>query len=461
MTVAERIAGSFRDPAGFVFSRDGVLYRQVNRRAAADYDALMSSGLYDALTGVGLLVAHDEVDVEAAAEDAHRILCPQRVPFVSQPSEWCPGQLRDAALATLRIQALAMDHGMTLRDASAMNVQFVRGLPVLIDTLSLGRLVADEPWVAYRQFCQHFLAPLALAVHVDARLLGLLAVHLDGIPLDLCAALLPSRTKLSPGLGMHLHAHARFQRTHATTDAAARKPAKVAAQALAGIVRSLEAAVTKLVWEPPASAWRDYDAACPSYSDQTMTAKNQVVAEMLAALSPATVWDLGANTARFSLLAAESGASVVALEGDPSAVELAWREVKQREAEVLPLVTDLSNPTPAGGWAHTERPSLSDRGPADLVLALAVVHHLAIGNNVPFDALFAWFARIGRSVVVEWVGKDDPMVAVLLASREDVFDHYDEASFTAAAAAHFEVVRREPLPGSTRVLYQLSAHHVA
>ncbi|MBA2528565.1 MAG: class I SAM-dependent methyltransferase [Euzebyales bacterium] len=453
----DRVAGSFRDPAGFVFSRDGVLYRQVNRRFAAAYDRLIGSGLYDDLARAGLLVAHDEVDVEPATAEAYKILRPQRVPFVSFPYEWSPGQLRDAALATLDAHELAMDAGMSLRDASAYNVQFLHGRPVLIDTLSFEPWPQGRPWVAYRQYCQHFLAPLALACHTDVRLLRLLRDHLDGIPLDLAAALLPARTRVTPGLAVHLHAHARSQRRHAAGDGASGGGGgHFSERAFRGLVDSLRATVAKQTWEPAPSAWRDYYAAKESYSDESAEHKAELVAKLLEELRPETVWDLGANTGRFSRLAARTGSLVVSLEMDPSAVEVSWRQVRDAgERGILPLVVDLANPSPALGWEHRERPSLTDRGPADAVLALAVVHHLAIAGNVPLERIASWLGELGGWVLLEWVPKDDPMVQRLLASREDVFDGYTVEGFEAAVAGTFTVDRREPLRGSARSLYLL------
>lgn len=457
MPDTQRVGGSFRDPAGFVFTRHGSVFRQVNRCAAADYDLLMGSGLYDALVAEELLVAHDEVDEPPAAEDSYKVLHPQQIPFVSQPSEWCPGQLRDAALATLRIQTLAMDHGMSLRDASAFNVQFVRGRPVFIDTLSFGPLRANQPWVAYSQFCRHFLAPLALACLVDVRLGGLLRSNIDGIPLDLAAGLLPARTKMSPGLGVHLHAHARTQRRRGggSGAVAATSSGRFPEQAFRGLLNSLSNTVEKLTWDPPASTWRDYDVDCPSYEKESHAAKAAIVETFVEVARPATVWDLGANTGRFSFMAAATGAEVVALEGDPSAVEVAWNEVRTRQASVLPLVMDLGNPTAAGGWAHDERPSLTDRGPSDLVFALALIHHLAIAGNVPLDQIVSWLSKLGRWITLEWVPKSDPMVQTLLAGRQDIFDSYNEDVLRKAIEAHAEIVRREPLSGSGRVLYLL------
>ena len=220
-----RDPGSWRDPWGFVYRRDGTLYRQVNRVAASDWDAVTASGLLARLQASGSLVAHEPVDLDLAAdrERAHAVIRPEVVPFISYPFEWSFGQLQAAALLTLQVQEEATKAGFQLRDASAYNIQFVGSRPVFIDTLSFQRLEAGAPWIAYRQFCEHFLAPLALMARTDIRLGGMLRDHLDGIPLDLAAALLPGRTRFGLGLGSHIHLHARAQRTHADDEATVAK----------------------------------------------------------------------------------------------------------------------------------------------------------------------------------------------------------------------------------------------
>ena len=451
---AERLGGSFRDPAGFVYRRDGVLYRQVEPAGAADYDRLVASGLYDRLVAERLLVPHEEVgDEHAASPGAHRVLRPREVPFVSHPYEWSFGQLKDAALLTLEVQRLALLHGMSLKDASAYNVQFDGGRPILIDTLSFERLEEGAPWVAYRQFCQHFLAPLALMAHRDVRLGQLARVHLDGVPLDLAARLLPLRARLRPSLLLHLVLHARSQK--AAEGRAAPVRGRLSRLALEGLVDDLQGAVRALRWAPEGTAWGDYYGAT-NYSDAAFDAKKAAVRDLVALVAPSRVFDLGANTGVFSRLAAEAGADVVAFDIDPAAVEKAWLAAAEAP-RVLPLLLDLANPSPALGWAGEERASLEQRGPADLVLALALVHHLAIGNNVPLPRVAAWLARLGHHLVVEFVPKEDSQVRRMLATRKDVFADYTQDGFEAAFAEHFDVVRTLPLEGTARVLYLMEA----
>ena len=168
MRNSQRLAASFRDPSGYLFTRDGTLYRQINQTYRDNYQTLMDSGLYDQLISEQLLIPHEEVAVEPAEpSSAFKVIRPEPLQFLSYPYERCFSQLKDTALTTLTIQKRALNHGMSLKDCSSYNIQFHHGRPVFIDTLSFEIYREGEPWVAYRQFCQHFLAPLALIAHRD------------------------------------------------------------------------------------------------------------------------------------------------------------------------------------------------------------------------------------------------------------------------------------------------------
>ncbi len=451
--------GSWRDPYGFIYRRDGVLLRQVNQVAAAEWAAIEASGLLAALQSAGLLVPHEIATIDHAAEPdrALAVIRPERVPFISYPYEWTFGQLKAAALLTLQLQERAMAAGFALRDASAYNVQFLGGRPVFIDTLSFRRAEPGAPWIAYRQFCEHFLAPLALMARRDIRLGGMLRDHLDGIPLDLAAALLPGRSRLSLGLGSHVHLHARAQRRHADSPESA---AKASARTMsptrqAALLDSLRRVIEGLSWTPSGTEWADYGTAS-SYDDASAAHKDVIVADLLAAARPSAVWDLGANAGRYSAIAAGVADRVLALDIDPAASERHWRALQAScETKILPLLQDLANPSPALGWDACERRSLFERAEGATLMALALVHHLAIGRNVPLPMLSATLARLGDQLLIEWVPKEDPMVSRLLATREDIFPDYTEGGFRTAFERDWAVEATRPVEGTPRVMYLL------
>ena len=447
-----RDPASFRDPSGLVFKRDGVLYRQVSQSYREEYDALISSGLHDELTDARLLVSHDVAETEPYDADAYVIITPEPVRFISYPYEWCFSQLKDAALATLEIQVRALEREMSLKDASAYNIQFHRGKPTLIDTLSFERLEVTRPWVAYRQFCRHFLAPLALMSMRDPSL-GLLArAHIDGVPLSLAGRLLPWRSRLSFPLLTHIHLHASAERRYAGADAT-RSGRQMSLSSHLGLVDNMRRAIDKMPAPKKLSDWESYDEF-HQYDDAAYATKKDLVTRYIGRVSPDLVWDLGANVGDFSRIASAQGALTIAFDYDHGAVDRNYAKLREnREERLLPLVLDLTNPSPALGWAHSERASLLERGPADAVLALALVHHLAIGNNVPLPQLARFLSDCGRWLIIEFVPKHDPQVQKLLTNRADIFQSYSRDGFEAAFEAEFSLHESQTIPGTDRVIY--------
>jgi hypothetical protein len=455
MTVTSNgiIASSFRDPSGFMFIREGRIYRQVNEIYRENYDHLMTSGLYQALTDAGLMVAHEEAGIDLAqTQDAYKILRPEQIGFISYPYEWCFSQLKDAALATLAIQKKAFDFGMTLKDGSAFNVQFSKCSPILIDTLSFEKYRQGQAWVAYRQFCQHFLAPLALMACRDIRLSQLLRIHIDGIPLDLASKLLPRSSWLNFSLLSHIHLHAKSQ-LHFADKSLNVKSRKMSKLGFMGIIDSLENAVRKMKWQPKGTQWGDYYEDT-NYSDGAMNNKKRIVAEFLERVEPAVTWDIGANTGIFSRIAAVIGSQTISFDVDPAAVEKNYLEcVDKKEKNILPLVLDLANPSGGIGWENQERRSLLERGPADTVLALAIIHHLAIANNLSFGKIADFFRKICRWLIIEFVPKSDSQVQRMLATREDIFSNYGQEAFEDAFGRYFAIERSVKIKDSPRSLY--------
>ena len=451
----KQLSASFRDPSGFLFKENGRLLRQVNSCYQDDYKLLIESGLYDTLTQNGLLIPHDEVQKHPGCTDlAYKVIEPKLIPFISYPYEWSFGQLRDAALTTIEIQRIALEHGMTLKDASAYNVQFLDGRPVFIDTLSFDKYKDGQPWVAYGQFCRHFMAPLALMSNRDVRLNRMMQIYLDGIPLDLTSKLLPARTFFSFSLLIHIHLHAKTQQKYAGKPQHGKK-VTISKQRLQGLITGLKLAIERLQIKTQKTEWGKY-YSFTNYSDDAFNHKKKIVSELLKIIKPHTVWDMGANTGVFSQIAANQGADCIAFDIDPLAVESGYQYIKKEKIEnILPLQLDLTNPSPGIGWNLNERMSLIQRPLPNTALALALIHHLAISNNLPFRSIAAFFHRLCQNLIIEFVPKTDSQVQKLLASRKDVFNEYNEKDFKQSFGEYFEILGAHNISESDRTIFWL------
>lgn len=462
----QHLPSSFRDPDGFLFRENGIVLRQVNASAKTDYDLLMQSGLYQSLIDKGWLIPHAEQDLPEGS-DAYKILRPEQLLYVSYPYEWSFSQLRDAALLTMDIQLEALRFGMQLKDATAYNVQFHQGRPVFIDTLSFEAYPAGQPWVAYRQFCQHFLGPLALICYRDYRLHRLLRGFIDGIPLDLASTLLPRRTWFKYSLLAHLHLHARAQSRFEDAGRAAEDAAsttRLGEAQLTGLMTSLRNAVSGLQWRYTSTEWGDYYQDT-NYQDATMGQKESLVRSFLDRCKSGDhpiAADFGANTGRFSRIASTAGYFVLSHDIDEVAVDKNYLAARAGgETSILPLVQDLTNPSPAIGWANAERMNFGERHHLDVGMALALIHHIALSNNVPLPSISAFFRSLCEHLIIEFVPKSDSQVKRLLATREDVFPNYDEQGFEAAFSADFELLSAEKIEGSERTLYLMKRRATA
>ncbi len=446
-------AGSFRDPSGFLFHKNGKLYRQINQSYKDEYDHLIDSGLYSSLVEDKLLIPHDEVDIQPPVQEkGYKVIQPEIITFISYPYEWSFSQLKHAALTTLEIQKKALDFEMTLKDASAFNIQFRNGKAILIDTLSFERYKEGQPWKAYRQFCSHFLAPLALMSHRDIRLNQLSRIYLDGIPLDLANKLLPMRTLSMFSLLSHIHLHAKTQKHYESKQIKVKKQ-NMPRRSFVGIIESLYSGVNKLKWNPEGTEWANYYLDT-NYSEAAFQQKKQIVKKFLEKIKPNSVWDLGANTGEFSRLASEMGINTISFDIDPAAVEKNYlNSIEKKETKLLPLILDLTNPSPNIGWSNNERKSLLERGPVDTILALALIHHLAISNNLPLTKIVEFFKTTCNHLIIEFIPKTDSQVIRLLSTREDIFEDYTLKKFEDEFTKEFIVKEKINLDESGRTIY--------
>jgi hypothetical protein len=456
--------GSFRDPHGRVLLAPDGVFRALSETGLADWRALEESGLASELAGEGKLVATElagDADAQRIAgelpETPAGVLRHERIPFVSYPYEWSFAMLRAAALLQLELTERALDHGLILKDATPYNVQFRGSRPVFIDVSSFERLREGEPWAGYRQFCMLFLYPLMLQAYRGVDFQPLLRGSIDGIPPAQMAALMKG-SRLSKGVLSHVRLHARLEASSAEQAGSEvkgeLKKAKFSTELIRSNVKRLHKLIEGLDWKAGRSVWSEYREE-NTYSDDDDRAKAEFVRATSAASPSKLTWDLGANDGAYSQIAADNADCVVALDFDHATIDGLYRRLAaDGDERILPLVGNLVDPSPGLGWRGAERRTLEGRGDPDLVLALALVHHLSITGNVPVDELLDWFASLGSPAVIEFPTREDPMVKRLLAAKADgLHTDYELGEFERLLGQKFEIDRREQLPSGSRVLF--------
>jgi hypothetical protein len=457
---SRREFSSFRDPAGFLFWQDGTVYRWIAPAYAPVFHKAEASGLVARANEKNLLLDFEKtaaVTLPPGASHDGEILKPRQISLITYPYEWSFAQLQDAALATLDLHLLALDHCMLLKDASAFNIQFVDGRPVLIDHLSFDALESHSAWPAYGQFCRHFLAPLLLMSYVDLSLGRLLEIHLDGIPLDLASGLLPRRTRFSPSIQIHMHLHARMTRRFASE----RKRVETGRTALSAsrhkaIAGSLRNLVARLKPKHQVTEWGGYYGDT-NYSEGAFEQKKEIIRAMVARAAPRTLWDLGGNNGEMSRAVRDLARDILCIDIDPLAVDHNYRRCRtEKITNIVPSLADLTNPPPALGFFNAERKALFQRPAPDLAMALALIHHLAITNNLPLSYVAEFFAAIAGHLVIEFVPKSDSQVQRLLANRPDIFPGYTQENFELTFATHFDTLDRRPIPETERTMYLMA-----
>lgn len=468
-----RIAGSFRDPSGGVFlDGQGRVYRTVNRCAKDVFDRVEASGLPAALEKEGLLLPAHREDAARffpdtgtasggkAEEEVACLLSHPRIPFISYPYEWGFAQLRRAALLHLEIHRRCLAAGFTLSDATAYNIQFQGSVPIFIDRLSIVPYAEGMYWAGQKQFVAQFLAPLLLWSHTGIPPHAWYRGNLHGIAAEHVRRILPFAGKLSLAYLSHVALPAFFERRQQGRPLTAGRQLaqqRLPKEGFLFMLRQLEKWLLGL--RPPrgASFWQDY-SAFRSYSKEEMRQRLDFVGAFVADRKPAMVWDIGCNNGEFLSQALNSGAAYgVGFDIDHGALAAAYEEAVRTRLPLLPLHMDLCNPSPGLGWEQGEREGFRERRNADMLLALAVLHHIVIGNNVPLARATAYFLDLAPAGIMEWVPKSDPMVENMLASREDIFSDYHIDHFRGLLQARVDIVQEKAVSASGRTLFAYAA----
>ncbi|MBK8293972.1 MAG: methyltransferase [Solirubrobacterales bacterium] len=447
---------------------DDAILRALSPEGAGDWDALAASPLLETLVNKGELIPTKEVDVsvlngstDLLPTGVERVLEHERVPFVSYPYEWTFTQLQDAALLQLELGIAAVDEGLMLKDATPYNVQFRGSSPVFIDVGSFEKIPEGLPWVGYRQFCMLYLYPLLFQAHKDIPFHPWMRGSIDGIqPID-AIKVFSLRDRLRKGVFLHTSLHARLDRRANKSGPGSAEANKnkrtVKPEAVKAHMDSMRRLVAKLKWKAGETSWSGYRAS-NTYSDDDDRRKQEFVAEVAAEKSPTLTWDMGCNDGAYSRIAAESSERVVAFDFDHATVDALYRSLKvEGNTKILPLVGNLADPSPGLGWRGLERRTLSDRGAPDLMLALALIHHVSISANIPIAEFFEWVKDLGSTLLIEFPKRTDPMVRALLANKQEGANlDYDLDNFEAEMKKRFQIEKREELPSGDRVLYLAS-----
>lgn len=452
-----RHSSSYRDPSGFLFyDNNGTLYRQVNQIFKEDFNYFISSGLYEYLVEKNILIPHKTINENlTASEDWYQTLQPEVVSFISYPYEWCFNMWKDAALVTLEAAKEAMNFGMMLKDASAYNVQWHKGRMMFIDTLSFEKYNEQKPWIGYRQFCEHFFLPLALMHYLKTPLQDLFIAHPDGIPLLLAKKLLPLKSKFNLHSYLHLHLQSSVA---AKNNGNVQNEKTFSKKQMHNLLRSLEDGIRSFSLSERSGVWSGYYEEAHQRMNYVST-KKEIIMQWMEKLPVKTILDAGCNEGEFSELVQNNAGLIISADFDHYSINKFYSRIKEnRITNIHPLIIDLSNPSPSIGVNNKERPSFLKRTKTDLVLALALVHHLAIGKNIPFDSIAELFYGLGHYLIIEFIPREDEKVQLMLKQKRDVYEWYNEEKFSEYFRQKFSIISKQMIAGSNRTLYLMKCH---
>ena len=449
---------SFRDPSGCIFTKEGKFYRKIFPPYFKEFDHVEESGLYKDLTEKELLVPHKLI--ERSAESI--TIMPETIPFISYPSEWSFEALKEASLLHMKINTMAMNFGMILKDASAYNVQFVGSRPIFIDTLSFSFYKDGYPWDAFGQFCRHFIAPLLLMKYRSLDFNKILTSFLDGIPLEMASELLPKRTHFNVFIKTNIHLHSRIIRKN--QDASVRKTIKLSRKKLLNIFDYTYSFLSDLKYSNKLSEWGNYYDST-NYTSRAFEEKNNTILSWLNEIRAHKIWDAGGNDGYFSRKVSSGREIIITSDIDPIAVDRSFVLNKDSRApkNILSLLVDLTNPTPSFGFENKERISFLERireFSLDCSLALALIHHLSISNNCSFGMISKMFSSVSKYLIIEFVDRKDPHCARVLENmgeKKHLFNFYNKDNFEKDFERVFFLRRVERIPGHFRTLYLMES----
>lgn len=454
--------GSFRDRSGRVYLVEDRVIRGLSESALENFDLLVAQSFYREAVSAGTVVETwrlpmDEVPLaESVRAQWAGFIEHRRLPVITYPYEWTFGMLKDAAALQLELLETAIRAGMTTKDATPYNFQFHAGRPVFIDIPSFEKLERGSPWTGYRQFCEMFLFPLMIQAYKGIDFQPLMRAGIDGVPLQTAAGLFGLRDRLRSGVLSHVWLQSKLDRRYSASDMHVRKDLASAGfneEMILANIRRLGKLVQRLEWDGTGSEWGEYESF-HNYTSADHALKESFVDECTAASGAKRVWDIGCNTGQFARIAARHAGRVIAMDKDHFAVERLYRETRSQGAEhVIPILQDVANPSPNWGWRNRERLDLVSRFQPQLILCLALLHHVVISANVPVQEFVDWLANVTDQLIIEYVSRKDEKVQILLRNKSETYADYSRTNLEDALSKHFRIERGQPLESGNRFLY--------
>lgn len=458
VTTYKKHSSSFRDPSGYVFTDEGIVKRIIFPIYFKQYQALNQTGFFENLFGNNLLIPHKELTVS----QTEIVIQPKQIPYITYPYEWSFNMYKEAALLTLKLQKYSIEKGFSLKDASAYNVAFLDGKAIFIDTLSFDFYKENSPWRAYKQFITHFLGPLVLAHYHGAQSLKIMSNFLDGIPIKMIASMLPKRTKFNLFLYSNIHLLAKFEDKHNEDYKGKAKASSLSKKGQLNIIESLYNFIKTLSLKEH-SEWGNYYNKT-NYVDEAFSLKSKIINQWISNLKVETLIDVGGNDGTFVRKIDKQLKHALVCDIDNNAVDFNYKQLKEnKETFITPFVLDVLNPSAAIGFQNTERDSFLNRikiFAPDATLALAVIHHMTLSGNVTFDMSAQFFASFSKNLIIEFPKRNDSWVQRLINSKADFKDHFDFytlENFEASYLKYFELVEKQQISNSERVMYLLKA----
>lgn len=465
----EKIQLSFRDPTGSVFTSDGRVFRTIRKPFADEVRRLLASRFFTDNVAQGYFPATTAAVApsrlfDVQGEEIDCVLEHERIPFPIYPHEWIPGMLHDAGRLTLDLAEAALTDGWMLKDATPWNVLYSNGRPVFCDIPSFVQEIPTGIWNAYAQFQRTFILPLhAYSAHAWPphaifleRRDGLDPSTLNPVtrgwhrwmPFALETIVLPSRLSRVAATRREKIVH-QIATHQANNQERARFMLRHSYRRLG---RQLEAVRPS----PKETQWTFYDTELTHYSAKDRETKSTFIKQVVARQNGPRILDIGANTGEYSLLAAESGATVVAADFDIGALEILYKMAKRTNVAVTPAILNFARPTPAVGWNNSEVPSFLDRarGQFQMLTVLAVLHHLLVTERIPLSLIIDVLAETEATyLAVEWIAPEDPRFRQIAGTNRHLYDHLSETLFQRSLDRHYSVIERIALESKTRALY--------